>query len=48
MNGLLLPHWVKERMALLRELLATPDMNEDEREQSMADLIRIQRGRRER
>ena len=34
--------WAKERMELIKELACTPGLTEDEREQSMVDLIRIQ------
>jgi hypothetical protein len=38
------PEWVADRMNLLRELRATPDMTEDEREHHMTVLINHQRG----
>lgn len=38
------PDHVTERMALLRELRHTPDMDEDEREHHMTVLINHQRG----
>jgi len=37
------PAWVAERMGLLRELMRTPDMSEDEREDCMRVLIAVQR-----
>ena len=35
---------VRERMEMLRELMHTRGLSEDEREQCMRDLVRIQRG----
>ena len=37
--------WVRERIALLRELQHTPDLSEDEREEAMTILIRHQKAR---
>jgi len=37
------PAWVAERMGLLRELMRTPDLSEDEREDCMRVLIAVQR-----
>jgi hypothetical protein len=39
--------WVGERMALIRELMGTIGLTEDERENHMSDLIHEQRGRRD-